>query len=83
VIFLQAIYGADVRILPLLCGSFGRSMHSGGFPEDDEPVRRFLGALREIAEREKERVFWVLGVDMAHMASDSEISLLPVQTRMR
>ena len=28
VIFLQAIYGADVRILPLLCGSFGRSMHS-------------------------------------------------------
>jgi MEMO1 family protein len=67
VIFLQAIYGADVRIVPLLCGSFGRSMHSGGFPEDDEPVRRFLGALGEIAEREKERVFWVLGVDMAHM----------------
>ena len=67
VIFLQALYGADVRILPLLCGSFGRSMHSGGFPEDDEPVRRFLGALGEIAEREKERLFWVLGVDMAHM----------------
>jgi MEMO1 family protein len=67
VIFLQAIYGADVRILPLLCGSFGRSMHSGGFPEDDEHVKRFLGALGEIAEREKARLFWVLGVDMAHM----------------
>jgi MEMO1 family protein len=67
VIFLQTIYGPDVRILPLLCGSFGRSMHSGGFPEDDELVRRFLGALGEIAEREKERLFWVLGVDMAHM----------------
>jgi hypothetical protein len=67
VVFLQAIYGADVRILPLLCGSFGRSMHSGGFPEDDEQVKRFLGALGEIAEREKERLFWVLGVDMAHM----------------
>jgi MEMO1 family protein len=67
VVFLQAIYGADVRILPLLCGSFGRSMHPGGFPEDDEPVKRFLGTLGEIAEREKERLFWVLGVDMAHM----------------
>jgi MEMO1 family protein len=42
-------------------------MHSGGFPEDDEHVKRFLGKLGEIAEREKERLFWVPGVDMAHM----------------
>ena len=69
VVFLQAIYGADVRILPLLCGSFGRSMHVGGFPEDDEHVKRFFGALGQIAEREKERLFWVLGVDMAHMGT--------------
>ena len=69
VIFLQAIYGADVCILPLLCGSFGRSIHTGGVPEDDDHVKRFLGALEEIAEREKERLFWVLGVDMAHMGT--------------
>jgi AmmeMemoRadiSam system protein B len=69
VVFLQAIYGADVQILPLLCGSFGRSMHVGGFPEDDEHVKSFLGALGEIAAREKERLFWVLGVDMAHMGT--------------
>ncbi len=69
VIFLQAIYGADVRILPLLCGSFGRSLQVGGFPEDDEHVKRFFGALGEIAEREKDRLFWVLGVDMAHMGT--------------
>lgn len=67
VIFLQAIYGADVRILPLLCGSFGSSMHTTGSPEDDDLVKRFLGALGEIAERDKERLFWVLGVDMSHM----------------
>jgi MEMO1 family protein len=30
-------------------------------------VKRFFAALGEIAEREKERLFWVLGVDMAHM----------------
>jgi MEMO1 family protein len=69
VLFLQAIYGADVRILPLLCGSFGRTMHAGEFPEDDDHVKRFLGALGGIAEQEKERLFWVLGVDMAHMGT--------------
>jgi MEMO1 family protein len=67
VLFLQAIYGPDVRILPVLCGSFGRSIHDGGVPEDDEDVKRFLGVLGELAEREKKRLFWVLGVDMAHM----------------
>ncbi len=69
VLFLQAIYGADVRILPILCGSFARSIHAGGVPEDDEDVKRFLVALGEIADREKKRLFWVLGVDMAHKGS--------------
>jgi AmmeMemoRadiSam system protein B len=69
VVFLQAIYGADVRILPLLCGPFASTMHADEFPEDDEHVKRFLEALREIAEREKQRLFWVLGVDMAHMGT--------------
>jgi hypothetical protein len=67
VLFLQTILGPDVRILPVLCGSFGGSMRAGGAPEDDEHVRRFLGALGEIAEREQTRLFWVLGVDMAHV----------------
>ncbi len=67
VVFLQSIYGADVRILPVLCGSFGRSIRGGGFPEDNEPVKRFLAALGDIAEREQSRLFWVLGIDMAHM----------------
>jgi AmmeMemoRadiSam system protein B len=67
VLFLQAIYGPEVRILPVLCGSFGRHSSEGEFPEDNAEVSGFLRALGEIAEREKERLFWVLGVDMAHM----------------
>jgi AmmeMemoRadiSam system protein B len=67
VVFLQSIYGPGVRILPILCGSFGRSIYQGGMPEDNESVKRFLGSLGEIAEREKDRLFWVLGVDMSHM----------------
>lgn len=67
VVFLQSIYGPDVRILPVLCGSFGRSIEEGRLPEDNESVRRFLGALGEIAARESSRLFWVLGIDLAHM----------------
>jgi len=67
VVFLQSIYGPDVRILPVLCGSFGRSIDEGGLPEDNDSVKRFLGAMEEIAERESRRLFWILGIDMAHM----------------
>jgi hypothetical protein len=69
VVFLQAIYGPEVRVLPILCGSFGRHIHEGGFPEDDDQVKRFLGTLGEMAARERERLVWVLGVDMAHMGA--------------
>jgi len=67
VLFLQHVYGPDIRILPILCGSFGRSIYEGGAPEDDENVRRFLGTLGDLAAREGDRLFWVLGIDMAHM----------------
>jgi hypothetical protein len=67
VVFLQSIYGPDVRILPVLCGSFAKSIDEGGLPEDNDSVKRFLVGLGEIAARESGRLFWVLGVDMAHM----------------
>jgi MEMO1 family protein len=67
VVFLQSIFGPDIRILPILCGSFWKGARLGGPPEADENVKRFFAALGEIAEREKDRLFWVLGVDMAHM----------------
>jgi len=69
VIFLQHLFGPDVRILPILCGSFAQSLYGGGSPEDDPAVARFLDALRAMAAREGERLFWVLGIDLAHMGS--------------
>ena len=67
VVFLQHLFGANIRIVPVLCGSYARSLYQGGLPEDDERIRRMLGALGEIAAREGPRLAWVLGVDMAHM----------------
>jgi len=67
VLFLQHQYGPDIRILPVLCGPYAHSIYLGGRPEQDENVRRFLEALGELAEREAGRLFWVLGIDMAHI----------------
>jgi AmmeMemoRadiSam system protein B len=67
VLFLQYLYGPEIRILPILCGSYAHSIYLGGKPEEDEKVRRFLGALGEMAARDASRLFWVLGIDMAHM----------------
>jgi AmmeMemoRadiSam system protein B len=67
VLFLQYVYGQNIRILPILCGSFARSIYKGGKPEANPEVRRFFDTLGNLAARESSRLFWVLGVDMAHM----------------
>jgi hypothetical protein len=67
VVFLQHLFGPHIRILPILCGSYMRSVYQGGLPEDDENVGRMIGVLGDIAAREGSKLLWVLGVDMAHM----------------
>ncbi|MFL6353636.1 MAG: AmmeMemoRadiSam system protein B [Bryobacteraceae bacterium] len=67
VLFLQHVYGPNVRILPILCGPFVKSIYEGGLPEDSDRLARFFDALGGISARESERLFWVMGVDMAHI----------------
>ena len=67
VAFLQHLYGADIRILPILCGPYAKSLFEGGMPEESEPVRRFLGALGELHAASADKLLWVLGVDMSHI----------------
>jgi AmmeMemoRadiSam system protein B len=69
VIFLQHMLGPDVKILPVLVGSFAHSLYQGGMPEDDDKVRAFFDALSELRDREGDKLFWVMGVDMAHMGA--------------
>ncbi len=69
VIFLQHLYGPDVRILPILCGPFVHSIANGGLPENHPDLRRFFDVLGNIASREGRKLFWILGVDMAHIGA--------------
>jgi AmmeMemoRadiSam system protein B len=66
-VFLQHVLGANARILPILCGSFFESLLTGKAPESNPAVHRFFDTLGELAEREGSRLFWVLGVDLAHI----------------
>jgi AmmeMemoRadiSam system protein B len=85
VAFLQHLYGPEVKILPILCGSYARSIYKGGKPEESEEVKRFLGALGEMHAREADRLCWVLGIDMAHMGQryGDDFSATAEQGQMR
>jgi len=67
VVFLQHLFGPAIRVVPILCGSYARSIYQGGLPEDNESVRRMLGSLGELAASYGDKLLWVLGIDMAHM----------------
>jgi AmmeMemoRadiSam system protein B len=67
IVFLQHLYGENVSILPILCGPFVSSLFEGGLPEKTERVAKFFDVAGEIFAREAKRLFFVLGVDMAHM----------------
>src|SRR5581483_3137439 len=67
VVMLQHLYGPEVKILPVLCGPFVKSIYEGSAPEANTDLARFFDALGEIGVRESRRVSWILGVDMAHM----------------
>ncbi len=67
VLFLQHVLGAGVRILPILAGPYAHALITGTAPEEDGDVRRLFDALAGMAASEGERLFWVLGIDLAHM----------------
>ncbi len=67
VVYLQSLFGPDIKIVPILCGAYAKSIYVGGKPEENEEVRRFLGTLGDVAAREGDKLLWVLGIDMAHV----------------
>jgi AmmeMemoRadiSam system protein B len=66
-IFLQQMLGSEFKIVPILCGPFADGLLFGHSPETDPKVKRFFESLGELAELHRSRLFWVLGIDLAHM----------------
>ncbi|MES1207708.1 MAG: AmmeMemoRadiSam system protein B [Pseudomonadota bacterium] len=66
VVFLQHLYGPDVRIVPVLCGAFVGGPRARRRPETNHGVAKFIDALGELAARDP-RLTFVLGVDFAHV----------------
>lgn len=62
--------GAQGRILPILVGSFHRSLQSGRPPPQDEEYQSFVSSLTEALRERRNagsRICVVAGVDMAHI----------------
>src|SRR5579864_1257512 len=51
VVFLQHLFGPRIRIVPVLCGSYARSLFRGGLPDKDERIHKMLDAFGEFAAR--------------------------------
>ncbi len=68
-LFLQQMLGSDFKIVPILCGPFAKALQTGEPPERDDNVIRFFDALGELAEHHNSHLFWVLGIDLAHIGA--------------
>lgn len=66
-VFLQHALGPELKIVPILCGPLAESLQSGGAAENDQDTECFLGTLGELAEKHRDQLFWVLGIDLAHL----------------
>lgn len=67
ILYLQAVYGADITVVPILCGPFAKSIYEGGAPEEDDGVREFFDVFNDLRVKQGTNWTWVLGVDMAHI----------------
>jgi AmmeMemoRadiSam system protein B len=66
-VFLQHRLGNGIKLVPILCGPLAESLLTGRRPENNDTVRRFFEALREVGEKLGPRLLWVLGIDLAHI----------------
>ncbi|MBW2086437.1 MAG: AmmeMemoRadiSam system protein B [Deltaproteobacteria bacterium] len=71
-VWLKSLYRNDeeIRVLPLLCGSFHRIVEAGRGPEDVEAYRNARDVLKELLyqwEKTKGRVLILASVDLSHV----------------
>jgi len=69
VVFLQYLYEKkrDIRIVPLLVGSFGDCVSSRQSPNSQADIRRMVDALRAAEREAGEPVCYIISGDLAHI----------------
>jgi AmmeMemoRadiSam system protein B len=69
VVFLQFLYEArrDIRIVPLVVGSFADCVESGQSPAETEDIGRMIRALRRAEAETSEPICWIISGDLAHL----------------
>ncbi len=69
VVLLQYLFAGrrDLRIVPLVVGSFGDCVATGADPSAQEDVARMVAALREAESATAEPVCYVISGDLAHI----------------
>ena len=72
VVFLQYLYEnrRDIRIVPLLVGSFDDCVRSGRSPGSQPDIGRMADALRAVERELDEPVCYVISGDLAHIGPD-------------
>lgn len=65
-VMLSYLFGPDVRVVPILCGTFGSEV-GGVAPADIGAVTTFLDACRDIVSARGKRVSVIAGADLAHV----------------
>ena len=72
VVFLQYLYEKrrDIRIVPLLVGSFDDCVRSGRSPGSQSDIRRMADALRAVEREFDEPICYVISGDLAHIGPD-------------
>src|SRR5262249_45074126 len=69
VVFLQYLYEGkrDIRIAPLVAGSFHDCTHSGRAPDGRDDIRRMVRALQALEREMNEPICYVISGDLAHI----------------
>lgn len=68
-VFLRYLFPepSEIRIVPILCGSFEGAIEKGISPIELEPVWQFIEALKNSLLSKKEEVCFIASADLAHM----------------
>jgi AmmeMemoRadiSam system protein B len=69
VVFLQYLYQKirDIRIVPLVVGSFADCVASGESPMEQPDIKRMVEALRAVERETAEPICYVISGDLAHV----------------